>query len=128
MNLVTPLNRVLGLGSAKDGTGHWWGQRVSAVALAVLGLWLVVGLAGLESLSHAAVTGWIRAPFNSVMLLLTIVTLCYHSYLGVQMVVEDYVHTAGLKIAALIGSTFAHLFLAVAGSFAVLKVAFGVAA
>jgi len=128
MNLVTPLNRVLGLGSAKDGTEHWWGQRVSAVALAVLGLWLVAGLAALDSFSYAAVTGWIRAPFNSVMLLLTVLTLCYHSYLGVQIVVEDYVHAAGLKIAALIGSTFAHLALAAAGAFAVLKVAFGMAA
>ena len=128
MNLVTPLNRVLGLGSAKDGTEHWWGQRVSAVALAVLGVWLVAGLAGLDSFDYAAVSAWMRAPFNSVMLLLTVLTLCYHSHLGIQMVVEDYVHAPGLKLVTLIGSTFAHWAMAAAGAFAVLKVAFGTAA
>lgn len=128
MNLVTPLNRVLGLGSAKDGTEHWWGQRVSAIALVVLGLWLIAGIAGLESFSYAAVAAWISAPFNSVMLLLTVLTSCYHSHLGVQMVVEDYVHSAGLKIVTLIGSTFVHFIFAAAGAFAVLKVAFGAGA
>ena len=128
MSLVSPLNRVLGLGSAKDGTEHWWGQRVSAVALVILGLWLVIGIAGLESFSYADVTSWMRSPVTSVMLLLTVLTLSYHSYLGVQIVVEDYVHTASLKIATLIASTFAHLLLAAAGAFAVLKVAFGMPA
>jgi succinate dehydrogenase / fumarate reductase membrane anchor subunit len=128
MSLVTPLNRVLGLGSAKDGTEHWWGQRVSAVALVILGLWLAVGLAGLQTFDYAAIAAWIRVPINSVMLLLTVLTLCYHSQLGVQTVVEDYVHAKGLKIMALIASTFAHLLLAAAGAFAVLKIAFGGAA
>jgi succinate dehydrogenase / fumarate reductase membrane anchor subunit len=128
MSLVTPLNRVLGLGSAKDGTEHWWGQRVSAVALAILGLWLAIGLAGLPSFDHADIAAFIRAPLNSIMLLLTVLTLCYHSQLGVQMVVEDYVHSAGLKVATLIASTFAHLALAAAGAFAVLKIALGMPA
>ncbi len=128
MSLVTPLNRVLGLGSAKDGTEHWWGQRVSAVALAVLGIWLAIGLAGLPSFDHAAIAAFVSAPLNSVMLLLTVLTLCYHSQLGVQIVVEDYVHSAGLKVATLIASTFAHFVLAAAGAFAVLKIAFGMPA
>ena len=125
MSLVTPLNRVLGLGSAKDGTEHWWGQRISSVALAILGIWLAIGLAGLTSFDHAAIAAFVAAPLNSVMLLLTVLTLCYHSRLGVQMVVEDYVHSAGLKVATLIASTFAHFALAAAGAFAVLKIAFG---
>ena len=128
MSLVSPLNRVLGLGSAKDGTSHWWGQRVSAVALTILGLWLVIGLAGLDGFDFATVANWMRVPFNSVMLLLTVLSLCYHSQLGVQIVVEDYVHSAGLKVATLIASTFAHVVFAAAGVFAVLKIAFGMPA
>lgn len=125
MSLVTPLNRVLGLGSAKEGTEHWWGQRISAVALAVLGLWLVIAVAGLESFSYSSVTDWVQQPLTSVLLVLTILTLCYHSQLGVQMVVEDYVHAAGLKITTLIVSTFVHVLLAAVGVVAVLRLAFG---
>ena len=125
MSLVSPLNRVLGLGSAKEGTEHWWGQRISAVALAVLGLWLVIAVAGLESFAFASVAGWVQQPLTSVLLVLTVLTLCYHSQLGVQIVVEDYVHAAGLKIATLIASTFVHVLLAAVGIVAVLKLAFG---
>jgi len=125
MSLVTPLNRVLGLGSAKEGTDHWWGQRISAVALAVLGLWLVVAVAGFESFSYASVAGWVQQPLTSVLLALTVLTVCYHSQLGVQMVVEDYVHATGLKIATLIISKFIHVLLAAVGLVAVLKLAFG---
>ncbi|NNC64706.1 MAG: succinate dehydrogenase, hydrophobic membrane anchor protein [Gammaproteobacteria bacterium] len=125
MSLVTPLNRVLGLGSAKEGTEHWWGQRISAVALAVLGLWLVIAIAGLENFSYASVTGWVQQPLTSVLLVLTVLTLCYHSQLGVQIVVEDYVHAAGLKITTLIASTFVHVLLAAVGVVAVLRLAFG---
>jgi len=125
MSLVTPLNRVLGLGSAKEGTDHWWGQRISAVALAVLGLWLVVAVAGFESFGYASVAGWVQQPLTSVLLALTVLTVCYHSQLGVQMVVEDYVHATGLKIATLIISKFIHVLLAAVGLVAVLKLAFG---
>jgi succinate dehydrogenase / fumarate reductase membrane anchor subunit len=125
MSLVTPLNRVLGLGSAKEGTEHWWGQRLSAVALAVLGLWLVIAVAGLESFGYASVAGWVQQPLTSVLLVLTILTLCYHSQLGVQIVVEDYVHAEGLKITMLIASTFVHILLAAVGVVAVLGLAFG---
>ena len=128
MSLVTPLNRVLGLGSAKDGTEHWWGQRLSAVALAVLGVWLVIAVIGLESFGYAAVVAWAQSPLTSVLLILTVLTLCYHSQLGVQVVVEDYVHASGLKVATLIVVTFAHILLAAAGVFAVLKLAFGATA
>jgi len=125
MSLVTPLNRVLGLGSAKEGTEHWWGQRISAVALAVLGVWLVIAVAGLESFGYASVVAWVQQPLTSVLLVLTVLTLCYHSQLGVQIVVEDYVHSAGLKITTLIASTFAHVLLAAVGVVAVLRLAFG---
>lgn len=128
MRLVTPLNRVLGLGSAKDGVDHWWGQRLSAVALAILGLWLVFAFLGLADLRYATVAGWLQAPVTSILMILTLLTLGYHSKLGVQTVIEDYVHAVGLKMLALILSTFVHIGVVVAGVFAILKVAFGATA
>ena len=122
MSLRTPLGQVLGLGTAKDGTSHWWGQRVSAVALLLLGLWFAWWLAGTPDLSHAAVVAEIGRPINSILLLLLAVTLAYHSYLGIQVVIEDYVHAPGLKLATLLFSRFAHILLAAAAVFAILKI------
>ncbi|MYF71025.1 MAG: succinate dehydrogenase, hydrophobic membrane anchor protein [Proteobacteria bacterium] len=125
MRLVSPLNRVLGLGSAKTGVEHWWAQRLTAVALIPLGLWFAMALAMQEELNYAAVVALIQAPFNSVMLILALFALSYHSHLGVQMVIEDYVHTPSVKVFSLVAAFFAHIAVAVAGIFAVLKVAFG---
>jgi len=125
MSLTSPLNRALGLGSAKQGAGHWWLQRLTAVALVPLGLWLALALGGLDGLNHAAVVAFIREPLNGILLSLTLLTLSYHSQLGVQVVVEDYVHGPGLKVATIVASSFAHVAVAVAGVFAVLRVAFG---
>lgn len=124
MHLTTPLSKVLGLGSAKGGVEHWWIQRLSAAALVPLGLWFAISLGGLESLSYAAVTAWIGSPITAVLLLLTALTVVYHSYLGIQVVVEDYVH-GGTKIAVLVLSAFAHFFLLIAAVFSILKVALG---
>ena len=128
MRLVSPLNRVLGLGSAKTGVEHWWAQRLTAVALVPLGLWLAIAFARLESFSYAAVVGLVQVPLNSVLFILLLVALCYHSHLGVQVVIEDYVHDAGIKVFSLVATFFAHIAVAVAGIFAVLRIAFGAAA
>ncbi len=128
MRLVTPLNRVLGLGSAKDGVAHWWAQRLSAVALALLGLWLVFAFLGLPDLRYATLAAWLQVPLTSILMILTLLTLGYHSQLGVQTVIEDYVHAAGLKLLALVLTTFVHIGVVVASVFAVLKVAFGATA
>ncbi len=125
MSLRSPLGRVLGLGTARDGTSHWWGQRVSAVAVLLLGLWLAFTLATMDSFSHAAAVEFVATPMNSLLLLLLVAAMGYHSYLGVQVVIEDYVHAAGLKLFALILSRFAHIFFAVAAIFAVLKTGLG---
>ena len=122
MSLRTPLGQVLGLGTAKDGTSHWWGQRVSAVALLLLGLWFTGWLMVMPDFSHATVVAEIGRPVNSILLLLLAVTLAYHSYLGIQVVIEDYVHAAGLKLAALLLSRFAHILLAAVAVFAILKI------
>jgi succinate dehydrogenase / fumarate reductase membrane anchor subunit len=125
MSLRSPISRVTGLGTAKDGVGHWWSQRVTSVALVALGLWFVASLLRLPNFGHEIVTTWIAMPLNSVLLLLLIGTLVYHSQLGVQVVVEDYVHHHGLKIATMLLLTFAHVVVAALAIFAVLRIAFG---
>jgi succinate dehydrogenase / fumarate reductase membrane anchor subunit len=120
----TPLGRVLGLGSAKDGAGHWWTQRVTAVALVPLTVWFLLSLASLPLADHAAVAGWLRHSLHAVPTALLVVTLCWHSRLGVQVVVEDYVHHHALKVTSLLLSTFAHALVAATGVFAVLRIAF----
>lgn len=124
MSLVSPLNKVLGLGSAKGGSEHWWVQRISAIALVPLGLWLIAALVGLPAFDYGSVTTWIAAPLNSILLILLILTMTYHSYLGVQVVVEDYVRGA-VKTVTLIASSLAHLFLGCAGIYCVLRIGFG---
>ena len=125
MSLRSPLGRVLGLGTAKDGTSHWWGQRVSGIALAVLGLWFAWSIATAPGLGHAEVVAEIGRPLNAVLLLMLSVTMAWHSYLGVQVVIEDYVHGHGLKIASLLLSRYAHVALAAAAIFAILKIGIG---
>lgn len=125
MSLRSPLGKVLGSGSAKEGTEHWWAQRVSAVALVVLGGWFLVSIMRLDSFAHAAMLDWAGEPFNCVMLLLLSVTLAWHSALGVQVVLEDYVHGPFLKVVSLLLNRFAHVFLAIAAVVAVLTIALG---
>ena len=125
MSLRSPLGKVLGLGTAKDGTEHWWAQRLSAVALAFLGIWFVVAMLRLPGFEQAVVVAFVSAPLNSILMALLCATLAYHSYLGVQVVLEDYVHSPGLKVVSLVASRFAHIFVAVASIYAVLKMGLG---
>ena len=125
MNLVTPLNRVLGLGTARGAGEHWWVQRLTAVALVPLGLWLAVALARVDDFSYASMHAWIGQPVTSILLILTVLSLSYHSHLGLRVVIEDYLHAKALKLGALILSTFGHAALAIAAVFAVLRIAFG---
>lgn len=125
MSLRSPLGRVLGSGSARDGTGHWWAQRVSAVALVLLGAWFLVSLLALPGLQHGDVLEWIGDPWHGVMLLLFATTLAYHSWLGVQVVIEDYVHGPVIKVASLVLNKFAHAFVATVAAYAVLRIALG---
>ena len=124
MSLRSPIGRVLGLGAAKEGVGHWWSQRVTSVALLLLGLWFVASLLRMPTFDYDFVVAWIAVPFNTVLLLLLIATLVYHSQLGVQVVVEDYVHHHGLKVATMLLLTFAHVAVAALAIFAVLRIAF----
>jgi len=128
MSLRSPIGRVLGLGSAGDGVGHWWTLRVTSVALVLLGLWFVFALVRMPDTSYATVTAWIAMPVNAVLLSLLIGTMLYHSMLGVQEVVEDYVAGHGAKIATKIVLQFIHFLLGALGIFSVLRIAFGSAA
>src|SRR3990170_3791760 len=97
-SLRSPLGRARGRGSAKEGVHHFWVQRVSAVALVPLSLWFVFSVARLPLLSHDGVREWVASPSVAVMLVLFLATLFYHSLLGVQVVVEDYVTSEGRKL------------------------------
>jgi succinate dehydrogenase / fumarate reductase membrane anchor subunit len=123
MSLRSPLGRVLGLGSAKEGVHHWWVQRVSSVALVPLTIWFVVSLLSLPSLDYPTVVAWMSESSTALGLVVLVLAATRHSQLGMRVVVEDYVHANGPKIVTLIVLTFAHVLIAAAGVFAVLKVA-----
>lgn len=125
MSLRSPLGQARGLGAAKSGTHHWWAQRVTAVALLPLSLWLVFGLVCQAGGEHAAVSAWLAQPWTAVGMILFLATMFYHSQLGLQVVIEDYVHGEFARVASLVLMKFAHVALAAAGIFAVLQVAFG---
>jgi succinate dehydrogenase / fumarate reductase membrane anchor subunit len=125
MSLRTPLGRVLGTGSAKDGTGQWWAQRVSAVALVPLTLWFFFSLLGMPALDYGPMRAWLTAPLNGFLSVLLVAVLTYHSYLGTNVVVEDYVHGNGAKLAALLLLRFLYVACGGAGIFAILRIAFG---
>ena len=128
MSLQSPLGKFLGHGSAKDGTEHWWSQRVTAVALVPLTLWFVASLLGMDSFDHAAVIAWLSQPLHAVLMILTLLAVLYHSQLGLQVVVEDYVHTGSLKIPMLMGSKFIHVAAGVAGIYSIIILSIGSAA
>ena len=128
MSLRSPLGRVLGHGSAKEGTEHFWMQRLTALSNATLGLWFLGSMLALESHSQAALAAWIAAPANAVLLALLTLSLTRHSSLGVQVVIEDYVHGPFIKLLSLIAMKFAHVVVAAAALFAILKIALGDAA
>ena len=125
MSLRTPLSRVLGLGTARDGTGHFMAQRISAIALALLGSWFVMALAGMPGYAYLEVIRFVGQPTNAVLLTLTVLTLCYHSWLGVQVVIEDYISTHSRRTVMLLLSNLLCLLLGTIGVVSVLKIAFG---
>lgn len=102
MSLKSPLGQVRGLGSAKEGVQHWWAQRVTALALIPLSLWFVISIIFMAGADHADMVEWISSPFSAAIALLVIVATFWHAMLGVQVVIEDYVHNEAVKIASLL--------------------------
>jgi succinate dehydrogenase / fumarate reductase, membrane anchor subunit len=128
MSLRSPLGQVLGNGSARGGSAHWYAQRVTAVALVLLGLWFACSLASLGGASREHVTAWLSTPLNSALAVLLVLVGAYHAALGLQVVFEDYVSAKGARAAMLLVVKFALVVAAVTGVLAVLGIAFGVAA
>ena len=127
MSLRSPLGRVLGQGAARNGVRHWWQQRLTSIALVPLTVWFAVSLLSLPSFGHGALVAWMSQSCTALLLVLLVLIAAWHSQLGVRVVVEDYVHDAGVRTLTLVIIGFAHVLLASAGVFAVLKVAFGAA-
>ena len=125
MSLRTPLARVRGLGSAKEGVAHWWAQRVTAVALIPLTLWFVASLLCMARTDYDSLRAWIAQPFTTILLVALLFSLFYHAILGLQVVIEDYVHQEGAKIASLLLLKFLLILLGGAAILSVLRIAFG---
>lgn len=123
-SLRSPIARARGLGSAKEGVQHWWMQRLTALALIPLGLWLVASLVCLAGADHAAIAHWLTSPFTLGALALTIITAFYHAVLGLQVVIEDYVHGKVAKFTLIILIQFGAFALATAALIALLVAAF----
>ena len=121
MSLRTPLSEAKGLGSAKEGASHWWMQRITAVALVPLAIWLTFAVAMLGGASYETVNGWLQSPIVTVLLILFIVATFYHTQLGLQVIIEDYVG-GWIKIATLVLVNFLCIIFAVAGIIALLKI------
>jgi succinate dehydrogenase / fumarate reductase membrane anchor subunit len=122
----TPMRRVRGLGAAHSGTGKFWHQRVTAVAGIPLTIALIVIIIGLLGRSHAAVVQILGSPMIAIIMLLFVINMTYHMWIGMQEIVVDYVHEDKIKLATLMGNTFFCITVALASVFAILKLSFGV--
>ena len=121
----SPLGRAIGLGSAKEGVEHWWLQRITAVALVPLSLWFVIAIIRLVGADSDSVRDWVGNPLPATMLVLLLIATFYHASLGLQVVIEDYIHAELTKLGLVIIVRLGCVALAVAGMFAVLSMAVG---
>jgi succinate dehydrogenase / fumarate reductase membrane anchor subunit len=126
MSFRSPLAQARGLGSAKEGTSHWWMQRLTALALLPLVGWLMVSVLQLVGADYLAIKNWVANPFNSIALICLMLALSYHSSLGVQVVTEDYLRRQWLSRLIIITVYFLKVLIAVTSIYAILKISFGV--
>ncbi len=125
MSLQSPLARVRGLGSAKEGLHHWWVQRLTALALVPLGLWFIYSLVIVTGADYQTARAWMGDTLNAALLLLFIISLYYHAVLGVQVVIEDYIDSEWQKITCLILVKFLAWVAGLSAAIAVLKIYLG---
>jgi len=121
----SPLGRAIGLGSAKDGVEHWWLQRITAVALVPLSLWFVIAIIRLVGADADSVRDWVGNPLPAILLVLLLIATFYHASLGLQVVIEDYIHAEFAKLGLVIIVRLACFAFVVAGIFAVVSMAVG---
>ncbi len=122
----TPLATIEGLGSAKAGTAHFWQQRLTAVALVPLSIWFVASALAYVGAEEGAVAAFFAQPLNGILMLLFLFAALVHMRLGLQVIIEDYIHQEGLKIAFLMLNRFANLAIGVAAGYALIKIALSV--
>lgn len=121
--LRTPLSEVKGLGSAKEGTGHFWSQRLSALALVPLIIWLCFSIASLPGMDYVSMREWLSQPVTAILMILLIVAGFFHARLGLQEVAIDYIGDGAARTITFIAITFGAALLAVTGVFSVLRIA-----
>ena len=123
-HMRSPLARAMGLGSAREGVAHWWAERVSAVALVPLTLWFVASLIAQTGSDYTTFIAWLRTPLAATLMILLLIALFHHAALGLQVVIEDYVHS-GAKFASVMAVRLGCFALAVAGIVAILRIVLG---
>ena len=126
MSMRTPLSQVRGLGSAREGTAHFWHQRLTGVANVPLTIFFVVLLISLQGADHATAVAVLGSPVVAIFLLLAILSVVYHMKLGMQIILEDYVQGEMAKVISLMANIFFCTIVALASVFALLKISFGV--
>jgi succinate dehydrogenase / fumarate reductase, membrane anchor subunit len=125
VSMRTPLARVKGLGASGHGVEHWWLHRVTAVSNVPLIISFVIIVAALAGSSYEGAVAIVSHPLTAILLLLAVISVTNHMRLGMQIVIEDYVHDKGYKIAAVIANNFYAVIIAVACIYAILKVSLG---
>lgn len=118
------LGRARGLGAARSGTGHWWAERVTSVALVPLTLWFIYAAIHLSGLPRAAMAAWASQPLTATLLAALVVTTFHHMQLGLQVVMDDYIHGERTRMLSLMAMKGATALLALAALISVLKLAF----
>ena len=119
----TPLHKVQGLGAAHSGTGHFWHERVTAVALIPLSLWFLYVMLGLSGTNEVTALQFLAHPWNAILMGAFVGFSLWHTYLGLQVVIDDYIHTAGMKIFLMLVIRFAVIAIASASIFAIVRIA-----
>jgi len=124
-SLQTDIARARGLGAANTGTEHWWMQRLTSIALVPLGLWFGFSVAALAGADYATIQDWMSSPLTATLMILFIIIGFYHAVIGIEVIMEDYIHTKWAKLTAIIFQKFFFLVLAVLCVLSVLRVALG---
>jgi len=123
MRFQSPLARVIGLGSAKEGASHWWWQRLSAIALVPLSLWFIFSVVSFAGPCSGGIHVWLASSWTSTLMIAFVVCLFYHAQLGVQVVLEDYLHNEMLKIISIWTVKFLSILLVISSTVSILQIA-----